>query len=163
MPISEQDKLRLQKYLDDKGLPQLSAFTKSEQTPSDIGEMPDILGLIVEDLYSQTLKHNFEIADKPADELEIFKSKLAIQIFNQALVLAAEDQSNFDKYLVEELTESESFEEIILKVGVYIQGFPEFAFKLTIYTISTYILYCLQYKMIPSERILEIYSVFLNN
>ena len=85
MPISEQDKLRLQKYLDNKGLPSLSAFSKSEQNPSENYVMPDILGLIVEDLYSQTLKHNSEIAAKPAVDLEIFKSKLAIQIFNQGL------------------------------------------------------------------------------
>jgi hypothetical protein len=164
MPISEQDKLRLQKYLDSKGLPPLGEAVNLKSKPSEEqDEMPDILGLIVESLYTQTLQNSSEIAAKTEKELEVFKSKLTVQIFNQALVLAAEDQSNFDRYLVGELTESESFEEIILKVGVYVQGFPEFAYKLVVYTIATYILYCLQYKMVPNERILSIYSVYLNN
>ena len=164
MPISEQDKQRLQKYLDSKGLPPLGSAANLKSKPSEEQDgMPDILGLIVESLYTQTLQNSSEIAAKNEKELEVFKSKLAIQIFNQALVLAAEDQSNFDRYLVDELTESENFEEIILKVGIYIQGFPEFAYKFVVYTIATYILYCLEYKMVPSEKILTIYSVYLNN
>jgi hypothetical protein len=50
----------------------------------------------------------------------------------------------------------------LLKVGIYIQGFPEFAYKMVVYSISTYILYCLEYKMIPNQKAVDIYFQFAN-
>lgn len=165
MKISDSDKQKLEKYLNDRGLPLLNqgSFKNNKNYKKSMDEMPDIMDLIVGSLSEQMIQNSFEIAKKSEEELEFFRSKLSLQIFNQALVLAVEDQSNFDSKIIGELSASASFDEAVLKIGVYIQEFPEFAYKFVVYTIATYILYCLQYKMIPNEKILSIYSAYLNN
>ena len=164
MPISEQDKQRLQKYLEKreqeaKHLASKNSF-KENKTSSDEVEIVDVYSLLVKDLISQMQANSPEIASKTEVEMELLKSKLLIQIFNQALVLALEDQSDFDNRLIQDFTDSESYDEIMLKVGIYIQGFPEFAYKILVYSISTYILYCLEYAMIPNQKAVDIYFTF---
>jgi len=164
MPISEQDKLRLQKYLEKREQDVKNQASK-ENGKENFAKKDDVLivdvySLLVKDLISQMQNNSPEIAAKSVEEIELLKSKLLIQIFNQALVLAIEDQSDFDSRLIQDFTDSESYDEILLKVGIYIQGFPEFAYKMVVYSISTYILYCLEYKMIPNQKAVDIYLQF---
>lgn len=125
-------------------------------------EMKDLFSFCVNDIISQ-LREYSAAKDYTKPQIAKLETKLGLELFGHALAMTADQNNEVDPYFIKELNESESLEEIIFKLNLYMQTFPDFGYELAKFLLTTYMSICLKYSLMPNEDLKIVYAYILNN
>lgn len=123
-------------------------------------DIPEVLDWCVDSILEQ-MQISPSYMSLSDTEKDIFKLKLTWRLISTALEAAVEQQVSVYPDLQEALTRSNSLEELVWKIGVYSETFPEFAYQFVLQVLTSYMLLCTHYKMTPALELVVLYRLLL--
>ena len=153
MQLTTAQKEKFLDYLEKKGLP----------APKGSSNEYDNTNLLISMVESIVFQIQEALQEKMSEvRLEELKNNLSLKIFNQALTLNLGDLSKIDPDAAKEILELSDFDEMLIKIGLYVEAFPNFAISFTQYLIDSYFVICLENSIKPDVQILEFYKIVTN-
>lgn len=153
MQLTTAQKEKFLDYLEKKGLPAPKGGSSEYDNTNLLISMVESIAFQIQEALEEKMNET---------RLEELKNNLSLKIFNQALTLNLGDLSKIDPEAAKEIIESTDFDEMFVKIGLYVEAFPNFAVSFTQYLIDSYFVICLENSIKPDVQILEFYKIVTN-